>query len=438
MVKNQTLIDRHPIQINEEFNAILDLIEQGENLFITGRAGTGKSTLLNVLKKTTRKNAVVLAPTGIAALNVGGQTIHSFFKFPPKLIDPADLTKRRNHRFYKKLQLLIIDEISMVRADMIDNIDIFLRRNIENPKAFGGVQLVVFGDLFQLPPVVASAFERQFIKEKYGHPYFFAAHVFERDMDLKMVELNTVYRQTERRFINLLDNIRTRQMDYDDLAEINRRFEPENELEAYAITLCATNAKVNKINSEKLKELVSPMYEYAARISGHFATSNFPTDQHLWLKENAQVMFVKNDLEGRYVNGTLGIVRNLSHDSVTVQINKEGELKDIDLDMEEWELIKYEADEKEAGKFKTTVTGTFKQYPIKLAWAITIHKSQGKTFDKIIVDLGRGAFDYGQTYVALSRCRTLEGIRLMKKIQPRDIIVDPAIVEYYENKKRYW
>ena len=222
------MLGKEPVVFNDEFNAILDLIEnQNDNLFITGRAGTGKSTLLSLLKRTTRKNAVVLAPTGIAALNVGGQTIHSFFKFPPKMIDPRELTKRKNHRFYKKLKLLIIDEISMVRADMIDCIDIFLRNNIENSRPFGGVQVVVFGDLFQLPPVVASQFERQFLKERYGSPYFFAASVFQNEIELTMIELVTVYRQTERRFINLLDNIRTRSFDYEDLEEINQRFEGE-------------------------------------------------------------------------------------------------------------------------------------------------------------------------------------------------------------------
>ena len=219
------MIGKEPFVVNDEFNAILDLIEkEGQNLFITGRAGTGKSTLLSLLKRTTTKNAVVLAPTGIAALNVGGQTIHSFFKLPPKMIDPFELSKRKNHRFYKKLKLLIIDEISMVRADMMDCIDIFLRRNIEIDKPFGGVQIVVFGDLFQLPPVVSSAFERQVLQEKYGNPYFFSALVFQ-EMELRMIELRTVYRQTERNFIKLLDNIRLKQFDFDDLAEINARYQ---------------------------------------------------------------------------------------------------------------------------------------------------------------------------------------------------------------------
>lgn len=431
------MLGKEPVLVNEEFNAILDIIEnQKDNLFITGRAGTGKSTLLNLLKRTTRKNAAVLAPTGIAALNVGGQTIHSFFKFPPKMIDPRELTKRKNHRFYKKLKLLIIDEISMVRADMIDCIDIFLRNNIENPRPFGGVQIVVFGDLFQLPPVVASQFERQFLKEKYGSPYFFAANVFQNDIELTMIELLTVYRQTERRFINLLDNIRTRSFDYEDLEEINQRVEAEIDEDEYSITLCATNAKVNAINNAKLKEIAAPTYEFKAKVSGQFATSVFPSEQYLWLKEGAQVMFVKNDPEGNYVNGSLGKITEISNDKIIVATKIRGEEKSLSLDRVEWEVLKYEVDPKEPEKFKTKVSGTFTQYPIRLAWAITIHKSQGKTFDNIIIDLGRGAFDFGQTYVALSRCRTLEGIKLNKMITGRDIIVDPIVVDYYETMKR--
>jgi len=353
-------------------------------------------------------------------------------------MDGSELGKRRNHTFYKKLQVLIIDEISMVRADMMDNIDIFLRNNIEEPRPFGGVQLIVFGDLFQLPPVVASQFEKQLIQERYGSPYFFAAQVFRDSLELRMIELHTVYRQTERRFINLLDNIRTRQFDYDDLEEINQRYQAEAEENELAITLCATNAKVNKINSEMLKQISHQSFEYTASISGNFSPSNFPTDQFLWLKVDAQVMFVKNDQEGRFVNGTLGRVVELDYDKVVVASSESGEIKYIEVEREEWEMIRYEIDSSNPEKFNTNTTGTFKQYPLRLAWAITIHKSQGKTFDNIIIDLGKGAFDYGQTYVALSRCRTLEGIILQKKISPSDIMVDQRIVDYYENKKRRW
>ncbi len=431
------MIGKEPVRINTEFNDILDLIEkQEENLFITGRAGTGKSTLLGIVKRTTKKNAAVVAPTGIAALNVGGQTIHSFFKLPPKMIDPRELTKRKNHRFYKKLQLLIIDEISMVRADMVDCIDIFLRRNKEVDLPFGGVQLIVFGDLFQLPPVIASGFERQMIKEKYKSPYFFSADVF-NFLELRMIELRTVYRQTEKRFINLLDSIRLRQMDQELLDEINTRY-TEHSGDELAITLCSTNATVNSINNERLKSLSAPLFEFKAKLTGQFNERLSPADHFLWLKEEAQVMFVKNDTEGRYVNGTLGRVVKLEEDRIIVEIILKGEIKQIDVDRAEWEMLKYEIDSENKERFKTSVTGTFSQYPLRLAWAITIHKSQGKTFEKIIIDLGKGAFDYGQIYVAMSRCTTIEGISLKKKITPRDILVDQTILEYYEYKIRNW
>lgn len=437
MQKHQ-LIEKIPYKINDEFNAILDLIENHhEHLFITGRAGTGKSTLLSILKRTTKKNAVVLAPTGVAALNVGGQTIHSFFKFPPKMIDPTEIYKRKNHRFYKKVKLLIIDEISMVRADMIDCIDMFLRANKESPEPFGGVQLVVFGDLFQLPPVVSNNFEKQVIKEKYGNPYFFSAHVFQ-ELNLRMIELTTVYRQSERRFINLLDSIRTRQIDYDIMEEVNERYTEATEPDNLSITLCATNATVDRINNEALKVNPNPIYEYRATLKGQFNAKVCPAESHLWLKVDAQVMFLRNDPKGRFVNGTLASVTHLESDKITVALPKDGDIIHIDVEREEWEMLRYQLDEKDPNRFKTNVIGTFTQYPLRLAWAITIHKSQGKTFDNIIIDLGRGAFDYGQTYVALSRCRTLDGIILKKKILPRDIIVDEAVVEYYEHKKRNW
>ncbi len=409
-----------------------------DSLFITGRAGTGKSTLLNLLKKTTRKNAVVLAPTGIAALNVGGQTIHSFFKLPPKMIDPHDLSKRKNHRFFKKLKLLIIDEISMVRADMMDTIDMFLRINLEINAPFGGIQLVVFGDLFQLPPVISSQFERKVLKERYSCPYFFAANVF-NELDMQMIELRTVYRQTERNFINLLDKIRTRNLDFEDMEEINSRYndlETTNDDGEWAITLCSTNSTVNRINSEQLKALSTPLNEFKARLGGEFNPSACPADQFLLLKKGAQVMFVRNDQERRFVNGTLGKVVDIAPEAITVQISDRGELKNIEVTPVEWELLKYQVDPENQDRFKTRIAGTFSQFPLKLAWAMTIHKAQGKTFDKIIIDLGRGAFDHGQTYVALSRCRTLDGITLKQPIRPRDILVDQAIIEYYDTQIR--
>lgn len=428
-----------PIALNDDFRAILDQLEKTkENLFITGRAGTGKSTLLQLFRNTTRKRTVVLAPTGIAALNVRGQTIHSFFGFPPKMINKSDISKRRNHRLYKKVEVIIIDEISMVRADMLDNIDYFLRVNRDINLPFGGVQMIFFGDLFQLPPVVASQYERKIFATRYDSPYFFSSDIIQSDeFSYHMIELHEVFRQDERRFINLLDSIRLNYMDYDELEDLNRRHVPLPEDQTYYITLSSRNAIADQINQRKLAQLETEPYNYPAYIEGEFNPALYPTDSVLTLKKGVQVMFVKNDPQKRFVNGTIGIVTDIGHEFIEVTIKEDLEIKKITVEKLEWEILKYQEDKKDAKKIKTKVIGTFKQYPLKLAWAITIHKSQGKTFDRVIIDLGRGAFEYGQTYVALSRCRTFEGIILRNPIKPSDIMVDERVREYYELLRYY-
>lgn len=431
---------KHPLSLNDDFRAILDQLEKTrDNLFITGRAGTGKSTLLQLFRNTTKKRVVVLAPTGIAALNVKGQTIHSFFGLPPKMVNPRELTKRRNHKLYKKADVIIIDEISMVRADLIDNIDVFLRNNREVNKPFGGVQMVFFGDLFQLPPVVASDFERKIFTTKYSSPYFFSAKVIEnQSFEFSMIELYEVFRQGERRFVNLLDNIRLNVYDRDDLMELNERNVQVPQDKKFFITLTSINATANQINQREIAKLTTPVYNYPAKVMGDFKPSSYPTESILSLKVGAQVMFVKNDPQKRFVNGSIGIITDLTPDSIYVQLNSESEGgKLIELEKLEWEILKYALDDKDPKKIKSKVIGTFHQFPIKLAWAITIHKSQGKTFDKVIIDLGRGAFEYGQTYVALSRCRTLEGIILKTPVRGRDILVDERVREYYETLRYY-
>ncbi len=436
----KSLENKSPLALSIEFKEILDQLENSnEHAFITGRAGTGKSTLLQLFRKTTRKRCAVLAPTGIAALNVKGQTIHSFFGFPPKMINPSDIQKRPNHRLFKKLDTLIIDEISMVRADMMDNIDRFLRinRNINTP--FGGVQMVLFGDLFQLPPVVASDFERRIFTEHYDSPYFFSSTIIQSELTVPMIELHQVYRQAERRFINLLDNIRTRSIDYDDMEEINSRYVDIPEDTDYFITLCSRNATADEINRKELAKLNSENFLYPAKITGNFQSRIFPTEQVLSLKQGAQVMFVKNDPQKRFVNGTIGKILHCDKETITVSIPDIHEIGFTSIVIEplEWEIIKYQRDPDNKDRITTNIVGTFTQYPVKLAWAITIHKSQGKTFDKVIIDLGRGAFEYGQTYVALSRCKTLNGIILKNPIRPRDIMVDEKVREFYENKRYY-
>ncbi len=411
--------------------------ETNDPLYITGRAGTGKSTLLRLFRKTTRSRVVVLAPTGIAALNVQGQTIHSFFGFPPKLLHPSDITRRRNFRLYAKIDILVIDEISMVRADMMDNIDRFLRINRGNLyEPFGGVKLICFGDLFQLPPVIATQEEREYLRTHYNTPYFFSAHVFKENYELIIHELRQVFRQTDRSFIQILDNVRTQSIDYDDVEALNNQVINETFDDSFYITMCARNAQVEKINKEKLSEVQTEEFEYLARVTGDFSERLFPTALNLRLRVGAQVMFIKNDTDKNFVNGTVGIVKELDIDKVTVQIvDQQGMIKNIEVERFTWEIIKYKADPMNTTLLKSDVIGSFNQYPLKLSWAITIHKSQGKTFDRAIIDLGKGAFESGQAYVALSRIRTLEGVALRQPLTPRDIFVDPRISEFHLNNR---
>ena len=427
------LQNKKPLELNPDFKYALDELEKGANMFITGRAGTGKSTLLKLFRNTSRKNTVVVAPTGIAALNVSGQTIHSFFGFPPKPLDRADIKKRRNRKIYQKLEILIIDEISMVRADLLDNIDFFLRINRENPDPFGGVQVVFFGDLFQLPPVVSSDVEAALFKLHYESPYFFSSNVLQDGFELQKLELRKTYRQESRYFIRLLDAIRVNQIDYDDLEDLNERYQPNFESENFFITLSARNKTVDDLNRKELLKIPTDPQHYRGSVTGFFNPKLYPTEIDLNLKVGAQVMFIKNDPQKQFVNGTIGKVMRMEKEFIRVETSDfKGGKKHIDVKQVDWEIMKYKTDPMKDDRIESEVVGTFTQYPLKLAWAITIHKSQGKTFDRVIIDLGRGAFEHGQTYVALSRCRTLEGIVLKQRIRPRDIMVDPRIVEFYE------
>ncbi len=422
------------MELSDDYQYVLNKLEKTrDSLFITGKAGTGKSTLLRLFRSTTKKKVVVLAPTGVAALNVKGQTIHSFFGFPPKPLSRSEIKKRRFRKLYEKLDLLIIDEISMVRADMLDNIDYFLKINRNNPLPFGDVQMVFFGDLFQLPPVVASNEEKMLINFSYDSPYFFSAHVF-KNLSLEMIELRKVYRQEERHFIRLLDAVRLNQADYDDIADLNERYVPDFNPEEHYITLSTRNNIVNRINKIELDNIPLEEYTYMAKVTGNFEARLFPTEALLKLKLEAQVMFIKNDPGKQYVNGTIGKVVHLDRDKIQVEIKDNGKTKIIHVEKEEWEIVKYKVADDDSNKIETQVMGTFEQYPLKTAWAITIHKSQGKTFDRVIIDMGRGAFEHGQTYVALSRCRTLDGIVLKQKLKPRDILVDERVVEFYEQQ----
>jgi ATP-dependent DNA helicase PIF1 len=431
------LHEKQPISLSDEFQEVLNQLEHtSENYFVTGRAGTGKSTLLQVFRNTSKKRIAVLAPTGIAALNVKGQTLHSFFGFPPRMIDKSDIFKRKDYKFFKKIETIIIDEVSMVRADMLDNIDWFLRLHRENDVPFGGVQMIFFGDLFQLPPVIASEFEKKYFKENYSSQYFFSSKIIE-EIDINMVELNQVYRQDERHFIRLLDNIRQNSIDYDDLEDLNQRFEPLPEDKKFIVYLCARNATTDAINKEEIDKLTEERFVFNAKTDGEFNPLLFPAESTLVLKVGAQIMFVKNDPQKQFVNGTIGTISHISHDQITADIlDENGVETTIKVEKQTWENIKYKSDPTNETTIKAEVTGTYTQYPVKLAWAITIHKSQGKTFERVIIDLGGGAFESGQTYVALSRCKKLNGIYLKKPITPRDIFIDPVVVSFYETMKR--
>jgi len=435
------MLNQPTLQLNDDFRHALDVLEKTDtHLFITGKAGTGKSTLLQLFRNTSHKKVAVLAPTGVAALNVQGQTIHSFFGFPPRIVTPGEaarkVTRKDLLRIYKNLEVLVIDEISMVRADLLDGMDKFLRVNRENYRPFGGVQVVFFGDLFQLPPVVTrDPVESAYFREYYESPYFFSAKIFQDgDFQLETLELRKVYRQESRHFLRLLEAVRVNEVDFDDLEDLNERHQPTfSETDGY-ITLCARNATADKINQRELSLLETPEHEFIADVKGQFDPGLYPTDFGLRLRKGAQVMFVRNDLEQRqFVNGTIGKIILLNHDTIVVETEEQGGKKRrIEVAKAEWEIIRYKGGA--TGGLETEVVGSFTQYPLRLAWAITIHKSQGKTFDKVLIDLGGGAFEHGQLYVALSRCRTLEGVVLRHRIRPQDVITDDRVVEFYEQK----
>jgi len=421
---------------NIEFQTALDLIQEtNQSFFLTGKAGTGKSTFLKHIVETTSKNYVVVAPTGIAAVNVGGVTIHSFFQFPLRPLLPEDedikvfWKNSEKRKIISAMDTLIIDEVSMVRADLIDGIDYSLRRNGGNPNLpFGGKQIVFVGDIFQLEPVtIRNSGEQKIINEIYGSAYFYNAKVFER-VNLFTVELQKVYRQTDPQFISLLDKVRIKDTVQADIDRINSRVFSEIELKKkeFAITLTTKNDLADRVNSIKLAELKTNPFTYTAEISGEFEESKYPTEPELILKEGSQVIFIKNDSDKRWVNGTIGKVDELTDAEIKIKL-KDGSVHSVEKRV--WENIKYQYN-KELKKIEQEIVGTFKQYPLKLAWAITIHKSQGLTFDRVVIDFGDGTFASGQAYVALSRATTFDGLFLKQKMHTTDIYIDEEIKEF--------
>lgn len=416
------------LDINERFQQALKIMEESmEHVFVTGKAGTGKSTLLSFFIKRTKKPIAVLAPTGVAALNINGETIHSFFKFLPNITVAEAIKKgkqQRRNELYKNLETIIIDEVSMVRSDLMDCVDMFLRTTKGLNKPFGGVQMILIGDLYQLPPVVTSQ-EKPHFANVYESPWFFHSGVFRsQNFTMKFVELEKIYRQKDDDFIHLLNAIRTNTVDSNHIEKINRRLAVSKNKDA--ISLTSTNDSANKINKARLDELKSVSRSFHALVSGSFDIRQFPTEQMLVLKAGAQVMFVNNDSAGRWVNGTIGQVVKLEEETINVKISNGAT---VEVAQHTWDLYKYYFDVDSRSLEQETV-GFFTQIPVRLAWAITIHKSQGKTFDQVEIDLGRGSFASGQTYVALSRCRTFEGITLQKPIKTSDIRLDWRVQKF--------
>lgn len=422
-------------KLSQEYIDCLDEIEYSrEHLFITGKAGTGKSTLLDLFRRTTSKNVVILAPTGIAALKVHGQTIHSFFKFPPRLILPSDIKYTPSlKRIVNKLEILILDEISMVRADILDGINKILQLHRNNNKPFGGIRLVAFGDIYQLPPIVSSVEEKHFFQNNYTSAYFFASEIWQQLHNMRYINLSKVYRQTDRSFIRLLDEIRMGDIDYDSLTALNENVDPDFDQEGY-IYLSPRNATMQRINQQKLAELPNEERTYLPTITGEYNPNNMPIDPVLRIKVGAQVIFVKNDPDKEYVNGSLGIVTDLDTNLIRIRLNHDD--KEVTIGRATWDMIRYRLDPDADAQIKPEVVGTLEAFPVKLAWAMSIHKSQGQTFEKVILDMEGGAFEFGQTYVALSRCTTLEGIVLKKPLRQRDIMVDQRVVDFYINHFR--
>ena len=418
-------------------------LSTNRSIFLTGKAGTGKTTFLHKLKKETKKQMAIVAPTGVAAINAGGTTMHSFFQLPftpfiptvegrKNLIEKMKMQGNRR-KVLQELELLVIDEISMVRADLLDSVDTILRHvRYRHNEAFGGVQVIFIGDMFQLSPV-ASDEEWRILSQYYKSPYFFHSQVVLQQQPV-YIELDKIFRQTNIDFIRVLNEVRNNCLSNDGLSLLQSRYNPlfvPPRDDTY-ITLTTHNYKADKINAEELNKLKEKKHQFEAKIEGEFFEKSYPTEKILELKVGAKVMFIKNDTENprRFYNGKIGVIESFEDDYITIICP--GESQTIDLTRMEWENVRYSTNEK-TKQIEEDIIGKFTQFPLRLAWAITIHKSQGLTFDKAVIDAG-DAFAAGQVYVALSRCRSLEGMVLWSKINPYSIENDRQIVEHEKNK----
>jgi ATP-dependent DNA helicase PIF1 len=421
---------REPLTFNAEAQHVLDMLEKtSAHLLLTGRAGTGKSTLLQHFRHTTSKKCVVLAPTGAAAVSVGGQTIHSFFGFRPGItLDSVRARSSGTSSIYKQLDVVVIDEISMVRADLLDCIEKFLRLNGRLPgTAFGGIQMVFIGDLYQLPPVVPED-EQELFETVYASPYFFDAPAYAQ-ADVQRVELTEVYRQRDPVFVELLDALRTGTLNGPQRTYLNRQcVRSPALLDSTPIQLVTTNHMADQINHHHLERLSGQAQTYSGEMRGTFGERQLPTHERLRLKSEARVMLLSNDTTGRWINGDLGWIDSLPEagkpdQAVVVRLDRGVR---VDVLRHKWEVIRFRYNP-ERDRIESEVIGSFTQYPLRLAWAVTIHKAQGKTFDEVVVDFGRGTFAPGQAYVALSRCTSMTGLVLRRPLGQRHVLTDARI-----------
>jgi len=441
--------ENNDIDINKEFRQAFELIERtSAPVFLTGKAGTGKSTFLRYFRDHTTKKTVVLAPTGVAALNIHGQTIHSFFNFKPDItVDNLNVVRvsKNMAKVYRNLEIIVIDEISMVRADLLDCVDAFLR--IYGPTSrhpFGGVQMIFIGDLYQLAPVVRGT-EKEIFQTVYRSPYFFDSKVFS-ELQMEYLEFGKNYRQKDAAFLDLLNHIRNNTVEQEQLdilnARVQRDYVPDDK--EFIVYLTTTNKLADEINEQRLRELNTESFAWEGEVEGEFATNDLPTQANLLLKTGAQVIMLNNDPAHRWVNGSIGKIVNVfdtvgGKAVVTVHLAN-GEKVEVELFT--WEIFRFFFND-DTQTIESEIVGTFKQFPLKLAWAVTIHKSQGKTFEKVIIDIGRGAFCHGQLYVALSRCTSLEGIILKRPISRSDIFIDHQITTFltdhrYKQAEKTW
>ncbi|KAF0185050.1 MAG: hypothetical protein FD163_1747 [Hyphomonadaceae bacterium] len=433
-----SLIASHSSQVEKkqgENSAAIDIITyEGvgkfietttKSIYLTGRAGTGKTTFLKNFLETTELKAIIIAPTGIAALNAGGQTAHSLFKFPPSLIRPQDVRRVREGKILRNIDLLVIDEVSMVRADLMDAIDRSMRLHRGVPKPFGGVRLMCVGDAAQLPPIVRGE-EIETLNEWYGGPFFFDAPSV-KQLDWSVIELTYAFRQTEPHFLALLNRLRIGEVTRHDAELLDQRITPTPEDNGgESVILTTTNESARRINDKEMAAIAAKPQVYFGQSTGIFDDKLFPTEMELELKIGAKVMLLRNDMDRRWVNGTLAIIHELLKESVKVKIGRHVH----EVEAVEWERFAYDVDANDKPTRKTI--GTFKQLPLKLAWALTIHKAQGLSFDKVHIDFGRGAFAHGHTYVALSRCRSLAGLTLSRNLRRSDLIIDSRASAFLE------